>query len=211
MNGSFFIRARRAALIAMVVTWATPAVAGAPWTHDGFMLRLTLGLGYEDLSLGERRTDIDISGFGASFSATAGGVIAPDFAIHGSAFGLAAVDPNYSLNGRDVETLGIHSAVSLAGLAIGVTYWFMPLNIYLSPSIGVAKTSFELEGDEAEIHGKSDFGFVFRLVAGKEWWVATAWGIGVMAEFTWANVPVEVDSWSASFLGFNVGVSATFN
>jgi len=186
---------------------STGHAASAPETHDGFLLRLTLGLGYEGLSLSDGAgTTIDLSGFGLSSSLSLGGVVAENLALHGDFFGLAAVSPNASLNGEDLGEAS-DSSISLSGFGAGITYWVMPLNLYLSASLGLAKATIDIDGDDAD----ADWGLAVRALVGKEWWVAREWGVGVMAELTWANVPVDVEEGSASFLGFNIGLSLSYN
>jgi hypothetical protein len=196
------------AALATLTGLSSPAAAvSRPETHDGFILRLTLGLGYEGLNLSDGEgTEIDLSGFGLSSSLVLGGVVANNLAIHGDFFGLAAVSPNVAINGEEFGEAS-NSSISLSGLGVGLTHWIMPLNLYLSATLGLAKASIDVEGDEFE----ADWGLAIRAMVGKEWWVADEWGIGIMAELTWANVPTEVDEGSASFLGFNVGMSLTFN
>lgn len=195
-------------LPALIATSSSSARANSqPQTHDGFLFRLTLGLGYQGWSVSDGvGTQIELSGFGLSSSISLGGVVAENIAIHGDFFGLAAVSPNASVNGEDVGE-ATDSSISLTGLSAGATYWVMPLNLYLSASLGLAKASIEVEGDDTS----ADWGFGVRAMIGKEWWVADEWGIGLMAELTWANVPVESEDASSSYLGFNVGASLTFN
>lgn len=200
--------ARVTPALATLTGLSSPAAAvSRPETHDGFILRLTLGLGYEGLNLSDGEgTEIDLSGFGLSSSLVLGGVVANNLAIHGDFFGLAAVSPNVAINGEEFGEAS-NSSISLSGLGVGLTHWIMPLNLYLSATLGLAKASIDVEGDEFE----ADWGLAIRAMVGKEWWVADEWGIGIMAELTWANVPTEAEEGSASFLGFNVGMSLTFN
>jgi len=132
--------------------------------------------------------------------------VADNLAIHGDLFGLAVVSPSVSVNGEDLGE-ATDSSVSLSGLGVGLTYWVMPLNFYFSATLGLAMATIDVEGDETD----SDWGLSLRGMVGKEWWVASEWGIGVMAELTWSNIPTEAEGSSASFLGFNLGMSVTFN
>lgn len=206
-SASWYATTLLIAPLALIASANPAAAVSRPETHDGFMLRLTLGLGYEGLALSDGAgTEIDLSGFGLSSSITLGGVVAENLAIHGDFFGLAAVSPNVAINGEEFGE-ATDSSISLSGLGVGLTHWVMPLNLYLSATLGLAKASIDVEGDAYE----ADWGFALRAMVGKEWWVADEWGLGVMAELTWANVPTEVEEGSASFLGFNVGMSVTFN
>lgn len=205
--GSSYTRTLLLAPLALIAFAGPAAAASRPETHDGFLLRLTLGLGYEGLSLSDGAgTEIDLSGFGLSSSLSLGGVVADNLAIHGDFFALTAVSPNVAINGEDFGEAS-DSSVSLTGLGVGITHWVMPLNLYLSATLGLAKASIDVEGDETE----ADWGFAVRAMVGKEWWVGEEWGLGLMAELTWANVPVEVEEGSASYLGINFGLSLSYN
>lgn len=195
------------AMLALAASASPASALSLPETHDGFMLRLTLGLGFEGLSVSDGAgTEIELSGFGLGSSLSLGGVVADNLAIHGDFFGLAAVSPNVSIDGEDFGE-ATDSSVSLSGFGVGITHWVMPLNLYLSATLGLAKASIDVEGDEFE----ADWGLALRAMIGKEWWVGEEWGLGLMAELTWANVPVEVEEGSASFLGINFGLSLTYN
>lgn len=196
-----------AVLLVAPFVWSDRPAAAYPETHDGFMLRLTLGLGYEGLAMSDGAgTQVDLSGFGVSSSISLGGVVAENLALHGDFFGLSAVGPNASVNGEEFGSLS-DSSVSLIGLTVGVTHWIMPLNLYLSGAIGLAKANIDIGNTNFE----ADWGFAVRALIGKEWWVAADWGLGIKAELIWANVPTDEDQGSASFVGFNVGMSVTYN
>lgn len=194
--------------LGLIATLARPAGAvSRPETHDGFLLRFSLGLGYEGLDISDGEgSEVGLSGFGLSGSLTLGGVVANNLAIHGDFFGLAAVSPNVSLNGRHIGEAR-DSSVSLSGFGVGITHWVMPLNLYLSATLGLAKATIDVQGDAFE----ADWGLALRAMIGKEWWVADEWGIGIMAELTWSKVPTELDDSSASFVGVNFGLSVTYN
>jgi len=88
----------------------------------------------------------------------------------------------------------------------GITYYFMPVNIYLSGSVGLGALS-----GGGNISGESDNGFAGMVTAGKEWWVSNRWGLGVSGVFGFFSFP-EPDI-SENWSGWNVAVmfSATFN
>ena len=178
-----------------------------PHTHDGFLLRLSLGFGYESLGIDDGDgTTIDISGFGVGSSIGIGGMVAENLAINADLFASTVFSPNVSQNGVELGEAN-DSSISLAGLGVGVTYWVMPLNLYLAGSFGLGQASINVEGTTFE----ADWGLAINALVGKEFWVGNEWGIGLAAQLIWSNVPTEVDSADASYLAFNILFSATYN
>lgn len=178
-----------------------------PHTHDGFLLRLSIGFGYENLGLEDGLgTTLDVGGFGAGTSIGIGGVVAPNLAINADLFAAAVVSPNVEQNGVELGKAQ-DTSVTLSALGVGATYYFMPINIYVALSLGFAVTSITVEGSDFE----SDAGFALNAMVGKEFWVGREWGIGVAGQLIYADVPTETDSSSASFISANIMFSATFN
>jgi len=60
--------------------------------HDGFLLRLSLGFGFESLSIDNGAgTTTDLDGFGIGASVGIGGVVLPNLAINADFFGATVV------------------------------------------------------------------------------------------------------------------------
>ncbi len=175
--------------------------------HDsGFMFRGTLGFGYESLSI-DAGFDATIGGVGGSISVALGGFVIPNLAINADLYALAVVDPSVEFNGQDLGEAD--AKLGLTAIGVGLTYYIMPLNLYLAGSVGIGQGSIEIEGGEAQ----ADAGLAIHLSIGKEWFVSPDWGLGIAAEFVWADVPPDDDTGdsSASFTGFNVAFSVTYN
>ena len=195
-------------LFALVVGTALPgsARAGERRTHDGFFLRLSGGLGGANTSLETGPLDAEISGRSGDFNMAIGGIIGNNLALHGTFFGWATTDPDL-----DVEGLGsteIDGDLSMSGVGGGLTYYFMPANIYLSGSLGAAWLS--VEGDE-ELEGESDTGIAGELTLGKEWWLGGSWGLGLAGAFGYHTIPDDNinENWSGT--SWAIRFSATLN
>jgi len=63
----------------------------------------------------------------------------------------------------------------------GMTYYFMPANIFISGSAGLG--NFTLIDSDNNTNISTDRGFSFQLKAGKEWWVSKRWGLGVAVSY----------------------------
>ncbi len=177
---------------------------GGPRDHLGFFLRLTAGGTYASSSVplnipGSTGGDSDLSGFGGDFGFSLGGCVSENLALHGTLFSWALSDPDAEVPGLgEGELEGDYSMNAYGG---GMTYYFMPVNMYLSGNIGLGFLSIDTSaGDDT-----SDPGIAMDLSVGKEWWVGNSWGLGLAGAFGFHSID------SAS--GYNVSVrfSATFN
>lgn len=195
---------RRVVLAGSLVALAAPSLAwaGGPKDHDkGFFLRMLLGGGGAGTELPD--SSFEFSGTGYVFDIAIGGTIAPNLAIHGSYFGWAISDPDVTFGPLSGSYSG---TLDLSAFGGGVTYYFMPSNIYLCGNIGVATLS-----SDGDIEGESDSGYALEFLAGKEWWVGGKWGLGVAGAFGYHSVPEPDidDNWSGT--NWAILFSATFN
>ena len=204
-NGRRHPSARMFAIPAALLTVAaaaSPAFAGAPRTHDGFLLRLSAGVGSaESENDPESLPGLKFSGFSGDYNFAVGGMVSENLALHGTLFGWSISDP-------DVEFLDQTGTVSdetltMTGLGGGITYYAMPANIYLSPSVGLGFLSLDDE--------ETDAGFAFDATIGKEWWVGGSWGLGLAGSVGYHSIPQDgVDSnWEGP--SFGLRFSATLN
>lgn len=185
---------------------ASPAMCG-PRAHDsGFFLRLSGGVGYAksettfDLTepFGEHTFEASKVSGDANFAI--GGIIANNLALHGTLWGWSITDPTVKVDGTSTSASGDLSMGAFGG---GVTYYFMPANVYLSGSVGLGILTSE---DES-----TDPGFASDLTIGKEWWVGTKWGLGVAGAFGYHNIPEK--DFDARWEGYSFAVrfTATLN
>ena len=179
-------------------------------THDGFMLRLTLGLGYgssteEIPTLG----DIELSGASGFFSLDLGGALVDNLVLHGRLSDMVVASPTLSINGSEEFETGDDVSLTFYLLGAGLTYYLMPANVYFTGVVGIAKAS----ADNGSTESSTKAGFGLEGDIGKEWWVSDNWGIGLAGRITFASVPDEVvtnDSTTLQALGFGVLFSATY-
>ncbi len=165
--------------------------------HDGFLFRFQWGIGggslereLKELRLGTQ----EISGAtGSMTSLQLGGAINPNWAIHGG-FTYVSMSGDFkgpvSVNNTlaDAEASAEYTTLMLT---LAVSYYIMPINIYISPEIHFAGTgTIEYGAVTANIGSRSQIvgslgdidlegGTGFGLTIGKEWWVSPDWGLGV--------------------------------
>ena len=197
------------ATVALLLTLSPAAHAGEPRTHDGFLLRLSVGAGtggseIDDPVFGS----IDLSGTPYDVNIAIGGMVAPNVGLHATLFGWSISDPDadVTIPGLGTASGTLNGDATLAAFGGGITYYVMPLNLYLSGSLGFG--SLELSGD---VEGETDDGMVVDLTVGKEWWVGDSWGLGVAGGFNYHNLgdPDAEENWSGT--AFTVRFSATLN
>ncbi len=188
-------------------------------THDGFFLRLTPGFGYSQVSeslpdemLPEEFKGKDILTFSGGFTVAntiqIGGAVSDNLIIFGESGGVLVTNPGVKVFEEEVENPG-DVQILLGGIGPGVTYYFMPSNIYLSATILASIASVNIEGAETQ---KSNIGFGFNFMAGKEWWVGEQWGLGVSLYFRYGSQSdQDVEDITISGYSFGALFSATFN
>jgi hypothetical protein len=178
--------------------------------HDGFMLRLTVGLGggganYE-FDVGPETNATGVSG---SFSIDIGGALTEDLVLHGRLASFTLFDPNVEVDDVDfgrAEDLSVTADLFAAAL----TYYFMPANIYLTGAVGFSWVRESYRGNDDG--SSTDAGLGINLDVGKEFWVGDDWGLGIGSRFWWTVLKDDEGSQETdmSMIGGAVLFSATY-
>lgn len=205
-------------VLAFALSTPTQALADRGGTHDGFFLRLSTGLGYASVS-GDNDNSGTFKGVTGQGSIAIGGIVTENLAIHADLFATTLFNPDYEQNGTTTSTPDNVEITMRAGtLGVGLTYYFMPLNLYLSASLGLAVASTEIRytilGFSRTATYESETGVGLNLMVGKEWWVSENWGVGVAGQLIYVNIPVkDENSADDNISGASGGVlfTATFN
>lgn len=192
----------------VVSVGATPAVGGEPRTHDGFFLRLSAGGGYGETKIGLPSSlgggDLKLSGGAGDVNLAIGGAIKPNLIVHGTLWGWAVSSPDVEVPGASGTA---DANLTMSAFGVGLTYYVMPVNFYISPSVGISELSIE----ENNVSYSTDPGFALDATIGKEWWVSDGWALGAAAGFSWHTVSDSDinENWSGP--GFGIRFSATMN
>jgi hypothetical protein len=174
--------------------------------HDGFYLRMWIGPGYTQMKLDD--ADLEVSGTGGSFGIQAGVAVQENLILYGQLFDDIAVNPSIKQGGMSADLDNVNAGV--VGFGAGVTYYFMPSNMYVSGAVTYTQLSVQRDGEEI---GESDWGPGVSLMVGKEWWVSNNWGVGVALQLFGGSMKDSTSegspTWStgAAALAF----SATYN
>src|SRR5262249_32894305 len=138
--------------------------------------------------------------------------VLPNLAVHGTLWGWGLNDPDVDVSGSIGGTLPNHGIFEMTAFGAGATYYFMPLNAYVSSSIGLGAFT----GTD-QLDGQSNRGFAVAVPAGKEWWVTPDWGAGAAVCYTHASAddkdlgPTGFPSGTWSGNSWGVRFTATFN
>jgi hypothetical protein len=198
MCRSLFVKSIVCVYFGMVFS-AAEVFAGTRDHDGGFFLRLSGGVGGAQTTLEDNLRSF--SGMSSSTNVAIGGGIFKNFALHATLFGFLIPEPEEEYFGFPVDN---DRDIMLSAVGVGVTYYIMPVNIYLSPSIGIGTLSDESGGG-------TDVGVALDLTLGKEWWVGGNWGLGVAGAFGFHSVP-QIDN-DLRWEGFDLDLrfSATLN
>ena len=176
--------------------------------HDGFYFHIASGFGGAALVEEVEQDELIISGGSSNGKIGIGYAFVENFIVSLDFFGNVIVDPDVLVNGQEINDADVE--LTMGNVGLGMTYYFMPSNFYLSGSIGLA--SGELETDFGTYD--TDLGYGINLAIGKEWWVSDNWGLGVVSHLYYSSIPDEYAIGKVSYLNFaSVAVlfSATFN
>lgn len=169
--------------------------------HDGFFLSMCLGPGFGPITLdasGATYHKLEFSGTGGMVDLKIGGTIAKTISLTADVQGR-------SISGPDVDVDGIKGSANRnvsAGdqfFGVGVTYYFMPINIFVSGSAGISRFILDDKNNNVSSSSKNGFGLSFK--AGKEWWVGANWGLGVSAGFATSRADDKTDGAEPGYSG----------
>jgi hypothetical protein len=196
---------------AAALAWFPGPLSAGPRDHrDGFFLRLSAGGGAAATeaklpSDAEGPGDkIRLSGTASDVNIAIGAIVAPNLALHGTLYGWLVDEPEVEVAGASVST---NADLDLSAFGAGLTYYFMPVNIYLSGSLGFSTVT--LEGPFGT--GETDTGPALDITAGKEWWVSNRWALGVAAGFGYHSAPDKATSENWNGTSIALRFSATMN
>jgi hypothetical protein len=163
------------------------ALAPGAKSHDGFYLRLQFGVGYTSMSTSLNGTDLSFAGGGTGFDIALGAALNPHLIIYGTFISSTASDPEDKIKGQPLDSashgmivgaagLGGFGAVGVVGLGGGMAY-YLDSNLFFAGSL--LGSRLFVDDDNGKTAARSDWGFTFEGLFGKEWWVSDNWGLGV--------------------------------
>ena len=178
--------------------------------HKGFYLSLSLGANRSKVTmLNNNGAHADFTGYGIVLDAKIGWAVKENLVLHATITSKSTSGPEVTSGGTLLHVNTNNFALGEVLLGGGVTYYFMPENIFLSGSAGIGR--FVSLDSETESSGASDKGLSIQAKAGKEWWVAKnlALGFAITFEKTFVEDDVPFDLFVSNNLGIHLNM--TFN
>jgi hypothetical protein len=170
--------------------------------HDGFLARLTLGLGpgyfseresapgiTTDLEPATATSRIDFSGLALVMALDFGVVLNDSLTAQLRFAELLLPEPERELSGSSQRQGGDGARTALL-TAPGLCYFIMPSNVYLALAAGpLLWRGAGYDGDRS----LGDFGFGGTFDVGIEWWLGKQWGLGAAGRLfaLWATGDAE--------------------
>lgn len=179
---------------------ALAEVAPGTHTHDGFLLRITPGVG----AFGESFDDgSSAAGAGAAGALVLGGNVAPGVIIFGESASITASEPTVTFtDGAEVTLTDVTANVYFLGAGVA---GYTAGNFFGQVSLGATWLAADGPGTSAS----SDAGLATRLMGGKEWWVSDNWALGLAAHMQYGRV--KDGSSTAGVATFGLHLSATYD
>ena len=181
--------------------------------HDGVYLRLQLGIGYTSMSASMNGTDVSVAGAGPGFGIAVGGAVNSHLIIYGTVIDSEASDPEVKVNGQSQGSTNNGTSAGVVGIGAGLAY-YLDSNLFFAGSLLASR--LVVDDSNGNSLGKSEWGFTFEGLLGKEWWVSDNWGLGVSGQLLLgamkdhATIAGEaVPTWTLA--AFSVLFSATYN
>jgi len=206
---------KKIALIALAIACSTATYAQKDRQHKGLFLSLSLGPVFGPINVNSNDAGVgeyEMTGTGAAFDFKIGGAVKENLILHATLYANSLVGPKVTLKSGESAKFSDNLTVTESLLGAGVTYYFMPLNVFVSGSAGIS--NFTIDNRDINYKASTDRGFGLQLKAGKEWWVSRRWGLGVAATYGMSSVNNKPDNNLTEKLTsnrFGISFNATFN
>lgn len=171
-------------ILSSLHTLPPPVLAAEPRQHErGFFARMLVGGGnIESSNEAGSAPTVDFSVGTFEFDVAVGATVLTNFAVHGTMSVVSSPDLKMDFSGSSGDN-GTDRMLFWGG---GLTYYFVPINIYLSGNVGAAQLKGRFSKDEKF---DSDWGYALSFVAGKEWWTGDRMAIGLAGAFGYHSIP----------------------
>jgi len=183
-------------------------------THDGFYLSMNIGPGFGKINWEATNFTFkkaEYGGTGGQFEFRIGGVVAENLILSFDLLGRSILNPDMTADGHPATTASDLSVSDII-MGPGLTYYFMPSNIFVSGSVGLG--SFSIKFENSGTTGNTKQGLGLQLKAGKEWWVSTDWALGISAGIAYVSADDKpVSNYTGKFSTTRIFVlfNTTFN
>lgn len=166
-----------------------PIHAPGRHTHDGFMLRFTSGIGAGGGGFDAPPGEFSFSGATVNFSVDIGAALVAGLSVHARLGYQSIVGATVKLDDEKISDDDDPPSISSVLFGPGLTYYFEPVNIYLTGVIGLSSARGQ---DTFPDNGRTRTGWAANLDAGWEAWVSRDWALGVALRLWFSSVPDDL-------------------
>jgi hypothetical protein len=188
--------------------------------HDGFYFRFLLNpfIGYGFVHSTQNEYSVDMSDTIANVDFQLGFSLNKNISLFVSS-GIMYIPPLMNplnllpkaINADAQRGARPNSDTGIFQTSAGLTYYFIPNNIYLSLSLEIVTGGVTI----GNFHSVMDDGFGIQTSIGKEWWVSKNWGLGIALNLSYDFFPTTRAGYPTitPLHAFMVGLSfsATYN
>ncbi len=175
--------------------------------HDGILVRGVLGVAYQALNREFEGTDFTASGVATHFAASLGYSIRPGFAVHLDVAALILNNPTVTVG--DMSADGEGTSLTL-GIGPGASY-YLGSNAYVAGALLFGEIQFSDEDGNLDPSDSTDAGVSLALTGGKEWWIGSDLGVGVVGNLMFGGYAVEGSDEGIGSFAVSLNGSVTFN
>jgi tetratricopeptide (TPR) repeat protein len=200
---------------------AARAAAEPVYSHEGFFFRAMAGFGFGIASVGVHLDPPGMDAYAGTLRAT-GTSTSLDLAVGWGffenlifqlqIFGTTMLAGEVSASGDPGEEFreALRSGTTkynALGLLLGATYYFMPINLYVSLAAGLGGATLERPSQSFD----DRVGFALATSFGKDWWIGDDWGLGLALSYyltvTGQAIGRENETLSGHSLGLFIALS----
>jgi tetratricopeptide (TPR) repeat protein len=175
---------------------AAAAVANAEpvYEHEGFFFRAMLGFGFGLASVGIELADtpmgepyrgtLSATGTSTSLQLAAGWAFFENLVFQVEFFGTTMLAGDISASGNPGPVVrdalaSVKTKYNAFGALLGATYYFMPIDIFVSASAGLGFATLDRPMQPSD----DRLGLAVAASGGKEWWIGEEWGLGLALSY----------------------------
>ena len=178
--------------------------------QSDFFLRIIYGMGWSESRLTQADSVQEVIKNGSSgyYTLQIGYTIFDNFILFGETGVVASNSPKAYIN--DVDTQKKIGRYNIPSIGFGATYYFMPLNLYVSLQLRVPELHYYVHESTTYL---SSLGLGFGASVGWEWPFDRHWGAGVALQFAYDSPGLfKKDEYTLreNFYG-GVSITATYN
>jgi hypothetical protein len=162
--------------------------------HDGFYLSLSPGIGSGSTVFSEdfgSADEVTFKGGVGAYDLKIGGAVSENLILSFDIIGSNMPGPDIESGSGTFET-DEDIVLGSGSIGLGMTYYFMPVNVFLSGTLGVGKLRLREAPLDDDID--SETGLALHFKVGKEWWVSRNWGLGVSGGYGFLGVKNPPDN-----------------